>query len=77
MTTNNDLAELWRRYTDELRKSELAIGVQIEAPDPHDLAGMVIQVKLLTDLIETGHQPAEFAAAIAQLLEAMAEPSAG
>jgi hypothetical protein len=41
MTTNNDLAELWRRYTDELRKAELVIGAQIEAADPHDLAGIV------------------------------------
>jgi len=61
---------------DDLVEAEWAIADQIEAADPHDLAGIIIQARLLADLPE--HQrPTEFALAIAARLERLAEPPAG
>jgi hypothetical protein len=83
--TNTDLADLWRQYQElgqrwqstsddamgELVDAERAIADQIEAADPHDLAGIIIQTRLLADLTE--HQrPTDFARAIVARLERLA-----
>jgi hypothetical protein len=91
---STSLAELWRQYeafnarwaalagTDEsgdhLTEAQHAIGAQIEAADPHDLAGILIQQKLLADRMDTGfhEDDAAFAAAIAGRLERLAGASA-